>query len=388
MSFREYCEILDSKGKIYAKDIFDSPFLYNFLDIVSAIGSTNPRQILWHAHNGLQKPLCKFCKKPSKWHPDLKTYRTYCCGSCSTSGSSIIYKEQYRKRFGFEHHSQQPNHIEKVKTTNRKRFGFDWYSQSPEGKNRNLQTCNERYNGPAPACSTKIREKIEKTCMKKYGVKSPVESPEIQQKIHASTFSHFGVKYPLQNEAIKTQMVDTWKRTYYSEYTISILDNPESLKNMIIENGPAQTAKILGVCLTTIYVTHNKFGLGLFNSVKSTYELGIESWLDHEKIRYKRNDRKILDGKELDFLLVDHNVAIEFQGDYWHMNPKLFSPNDQHAKRKQTAKEIWNYDKWKFDKCKEKGIYLFQIWESDWIDNTNYMKYSILESVGRKSSFS
>lgn len=56
---------------------------------------------------------------------------------------------------------------------------------------------------------------------------------------------------------------------------------------------------------------------------------------------------------------------IEFQGDYWHMNPKKYGADFYSSKLKKTAKEKWEEDEEKMDLAKGQGYSILQIWESD-----------------------
>jgi hypothetical protein len=62
-------------------------------------------------------------------------------------------------------------------------------------------------------------------------------------------------------------------------------------------------------------------------------------------------------GFELDLLLPDLKLAIEYNGEYWHSeaNPDKFR-----------GKTPLGYHKWKFDTCQKEGIRLAFVWESDW----------------------
>lgn len=64
-----------------------------------------------------------------------------------------------------------------------------------------------------------------------------------------------------------------------------------------------------------------------------------------------RNNRTILNGKELDLYYPDKHIAIEFNGNYWHS--ELFKDNNYHYN--------------KFIQCRDIGITLVSIFESDWI---------------------
>jgi len=68
-----------------------------------------------------------------------------------------------------------------------------------------------------------------------------------------------------------------------------------------------------------------------------------------------------------DFVL-DKKI-IEFNGDYWHMNPKLYEANDYNKSLRKRAHEIWSYDNEKINYIKEEGYDVLVVWESDYHEN-------------------
>lgn len=73
-----------------------------------------------------------------------------------------------------------------------------------------------------------------------------------------------------------------------------------------------------------------------------------------------RNDRSIISPFELDIVIPERKLAIEFNGTYWHsMKPK-------------------GYHKMKVKLCADKGFKLIHIWEIDWINKKDEIK-SMLE---------
>ena len=73
------------------------------------------------------------------------------------------------------------------------------------------------------------------------------------------------------------------------------------------------------------------------------------------------NDRKILNGKEIDIYIPDLNLAFEYDGIFWHNNIN---------------------NSYKFEECKAKGIRLIRITESEWITKNNKIKNFIKSSFG------
>ena len=84
-----------------------------------------------------------------------------------------------------------------------------------------------------------------------------------------------------------------------------------------------------------------------------------------------------------DIYIKKHNLIIEFNGDYWHCNPKKYLPDYIHPHKKKTAKDIWEEDEKRIDKIKKFGYNLEVIWESDFNDLTLLKK--IIRKYERKN---
>ena len=69
----------------------------------------------------------------------------------------------------------------------------------------------------------------------------------------------------------------------------------------------------------------------------------------------------------LDYFIKELNICIEFNGNAWHGNPKLFKPGDHcHPIYKElTARDLQNKDKERIKELKDKGITTHVIWEAD-----------------------
>lgn len=103
------------------------------------------------------------------------------------------------------------------------------------------------------------------------------------------------------------------------------------------------------------------------NNITSTPENEIADFLEQFNFKVKRNDRTVLKGLELDFYIPEKNIAVEFNGLYWHTESR--GKGDK-----------YHYNKWL--KCKEQGVQLIQIWEDDWNRNPEKIKNIINERVG------
>lgn len=61
--------------------------------------------------------------------------------------------------------------------------------------------------------------------------------------------------------------------------------------------------------------------------------------------------------------------VIEFNGDYWHCNPKLYSDDFINKVKQKTAKEIWEYDNIKCKLAEKYNNKVLVIWESEYNEN-------------------
>lgn len=90
-----------------------------------------------------------------------------------------------------------------------------------------------------------------------------------------------------------------------------------------------------------------------------------------------RNDRTILNGYELDIVIPEKKLAFEFDGTYWHMDPRIYKETDINVKLNKTAKEIWDFDNNKIKLCEQLGYKLIRIKEYDWVNDNSNVKQII-----------
>lgn len=102
----------------------------------------------------------------------------------------------------------------------------------------------------------------------------------------------------------------------------------------------------------------------------SSYELEIQDFLKTMNTTFEVSKRNVLNNsKELDIFIPRHNIAIEFNGLYWH--------SEEHGKNNL-------YHLTKTNDCNEKGINLIHIFEDEWLFHKETVK-SKLERMLLKS---
>lgn len=100
----------------------------------------------------------------------------------------------------------------------------------------------------------------------------------------------------------------------------------------------------------------------------SKHEIEI---LERLKPIYDVIPQYIVKGKSYDFYIPKYNLLIEYNGDYWHCNPKKYDKNYFNKKKRLKASDIWEYDKNKVQLSKDNGYNLEVIWESEYKEDHN-----------------
>tara|TARA_B100000035_G_scaffold285668_1_gene269411 strand:+ start:4310 stop:5911 length:1602 start_codon:yes stop_codon:yes gene_type:complete len=103
---------------------------------------------------------------------------------------------------------------------------------------------------------------------------------------------------------------------------------------------------------------------------------------DQKKIKIDGEKIKHVDG-----FSKKENIIIEFHGDLWHGNPKIYNPNDINPVTKKSFGELYNKTIERENNLKDLGYNLIIIWESEWKRGVNAVK-QIQRLFRNKSSVS
>lgn len=136
--------------------------------------------------------------------------------------------------------------------------------------------------------------------------------------------------------------------------TLSILNDPIRLQslNSIEKKSLTRMSKELKVHRKTIRRYMVNHGIDIdYSSTMTIIESDFTDFLIDKKIPFSYRDRSVLKSHEVDFYLPDYNLAIEVCGSYWHS-----SAHDR-------ITETYHYGK--FIECRDKGIKLLTIYDTD-----------------------
>jgi len=104
------------------------------------------------------------------------------------------------------------------------------------------------------------------------------------------------------------------------------------------------------------YNHQSKGELEILNFIKSIYPGEI-----------KCSEKNIIKNKEIDIFIPEKNIAIEYNGLYWHSTK---------------VREDKNYHLYKTIECNKKGIRLIQIFEDEWFNKKDIVKRKITSILG------
>ena len=329
----------------------------------------------------LQPNKCKMCDNKVSLNKNIKNgYKTYCSIECSRKDSTIYSKMKAtnKERYGFENVAKSPTIKNKTIKTNQERYGTDHYIQTKDFKEKSAITQLDKY-GSIYQKTDEFRNIAKNNIdVKKLeaATKKAIENDseyytKIQNKIVITNMEKYGVTNTLQLDvAIKN------KRGYHNNinnllYTdtniqyISRIDYILTLKhntclhtfNIHCDTYYQRKSNNHNICTICNPITHNK----------SIQEDEVYNFLLDNNINCIRHNKDILDGKELDLYNDVYNIAIEYNGLYWHSEQYKDSM----------------YHRNKYDMCIEKNIDLVHIFEDDWVYKKDIVKSILLNKFNK-----
>ncbi len=252
-------------------------------------------------------------------------------------------------------------------------------------KEKARDTCFEKYGGPAPLCDETILNKVKLTNLERRGYDNVSKDPVIIEKIKNIFFDKYG-DYYVRTDEMKEKAKDTCLEKYGTEnynssdeYKKILIDNKSEKLGLDIISYNENTFKIKCDKCEEYYEINNLLLSArlrinnvlcticnpLGSNLSSSYEYDLCDCLTSNGIVFSRNDKNIIPPYHVDIFIPEHNFAIEINGLYWH-SEKFKNKN-------------YHYDKYSL--CKGYGVYLFQIWEDDWIYKKDRIKAFIINRL-------
>ena len=245
-----------------------------------------------------------------------KVFRPYCSRECCNTSElrQQHIKETNLERYGVENVYQSEKIKNKIKATNLQKCGYEFHLQDPKFIQYSQEVKKKKYGSHIPMYMKGVREKIQNTLLRKYNTVS-LSAIHIAHKENLT--KNFFMQHFIENDEFQYNKA----KKYFNCERIFL------------------NRKI------------HEFGLEKYmNFQKSNTEIELFNWIPCDN--KLSNDRKIIYPVELDMILPDYKLAIEYDGVYWH--------SDEYKDK--------NYHLNKTLECNNKGIQLFHIFDTDDID--------------------
>ena len=251
-------------------------------------------------------------------------------------------KKAWKEKYKVDHPMQIKETRDKAKMTLLERYGFDSPLKIQEFKDKYIKTCINRYGVSNPRQTEQAKLAFEKTCMEKYGVSHISKVPEVAAKSREGYIKAC-------RKRIYFQIVDTCIYNnlipLFNEEDFNDESNTEfAFKCENCDEEFTQTrllARLIPECPKCKFLRKSRLERNIFNGVTKFYHKDIIS-----------NNRKLLDGLEIDLYFPEKAFGVELNGVYWHSEDMLG--------------KYYHLDKSNI--AKQKGIKLYHFWETEILD--------------------
>jgi len=286
------------------------------------------------------------------------------------------------KKYGVDHHMNRAEVKEKMKNTMLYKYGVENISQSEDIKLKKEATSLINY-GDTHHNKTDIGKKERKdTCMEKYGVSHFSKTDGYKEKYVSTSLHKYGTINPAQSEEVREKISRTMKDKYGCHYSQQHISHSTleklSDKAWLEENSHksyTEISNILGdITYHTVVYAFDKLGIEYKYAVSSISlaEKEIVAFLESHGLVCQTNVRDMISPKEIDIYVPSLNLAIEYNGLYWHSEV--------------SGKKHTKYHKDKTDACSLLGIKLIHIWDAEWEQKKDLVKGRLLSMCGLGSS--
>jgi very-short-patch-repair endonuclease len=401
----ELNDILFKKGKLVASRCTERYF-NNKLDIKSKILEYTKdfdipfKERIYLSMNGLDKKGVCYCGN----YTNLKTvghgYFNYCSIKCSENNEEKRRKTEQTnlKKFGTKSPAESKIVKEKIVKTNLNKYGVKMTLMDKEVNDKARKTMVKKYGAEYTLSKgSSLIDRVSKTNIEKYGTETPLESENVLNKTRKTLKERYGVEHGLSHPEIYKRTIENMKIKYG-------VDNPmklEEIKNKVqrtkrkkllskyekvgivnLVDNLDDTFTVRNYCdkHSEFVISHHNLGQRVFRykldsrkicsicnkeETSSSIEYKITDILDKYNINYVKNNRKLLEGKEIDIYIPEAKLAIEINGTYWHSD--VYKDDEYHMR--------------KTNLCNSKGVDLFHIWGDQIEFNQNIIESMLLNKL-------
>lgn len=307
-------------------------------------------------------------------------YHDTCSRSCAIKSDKVrtTIKQNNIAKYGIDNPAKLQSVKDKTKQTNLERYGTNYPASNEEVKAKVKETNLTKYGVEYASQLKEVKEKTKSTNLDRYGAAHPLKNPIIYEKVKTTNLDRYGVPHVFHKKAGRrewlTSQRENWWHRRMAELAEIVIPAYEHAAYVDVEAmHPYSCVK----CNTT-FLDHLNNGrvprctkCNPGSQVVSNTEREILAFIEENYTgQIIKNSRNIIKPKELDFYLPAKNLAIEFNGDYWHSFNRL-----------ETKEERYRHA-WKYQECEKQNIQLIQISENEWKEKQAIVKSRLINLLG------
>ena len=250
-----------------------------------------------------------------------------------------------------------------------------------EKKTFNIKTAKYGFCGNTGSCK----------CLVEYqkSIYKPRDMSGAMEKRKTTWLAKYGVDNASKSDQVKQKRLDTMSKRNYTKIYDTLAHNKETRGyNQVLDRVSSEVSPMF---TREEYMGSSR--LNVYNWKCNSCESTIQSHIDYGTIprcikcnpksisigeseikdfimnlgfKVELNNKKLIAPLELDIFIPEKNIAIEYNGVYWHS-----------VKYKSKS-----YHVDKYIKSKEKGIHLIQIFEDEWITKRNIVENRLRNILG------
>ena len=243
-------------------------------------------------------------------------------------------------------------------------------------------TMIERHGVDSPAKSDAIRAKRADTVMERYGGTSPMASQEVRDAVRQSQVTRYGSVEAFQHAvSIKRQQTNTerygattFAGSQVPQDVVARLSDRERCIDMLRDFTVEEIAESLDTTTYTVrkYLTQHNLTDVVSRRKQSSPERMIVEYLQTLGITCQLNDRSIIGPKHLDIYIPQYNLAIEYDGIFYH------SELQGRGRRYHSDKTV---------ACNKAGVRLIHVFSSEWEMKRSLVLSRIANAVSQCESY-
>jgi hypothetical protein len=307
-------------------------------------------KVLLYLLNLKETPKCPVCGKSVKFKGSIsKGFSNTCSIVCSNKHSEVLEKKREIYQSA-KFKELKKKSIEKTKQTKLEKYGDKNYNNQKKCKETNLN----KYGVICVFQNEKIKKRIKETNLRKYGV------------THLSKDKNYQLN---KAKKIKETSDFKFKKIIAKNLRISSDDIVIDGDHLIVSNYCQKHQEFK--------ISKNNYQSRLrlnVNQCTECYPISdLRSISEREVLTYIRDslndqtiDKGCIENKEIDVFISNKNLAIEYDGLYWHSN--------------KYVDKKYHLDKTEL--CEKQNIQLLHIFEDEWIFKRDIVKSIINNKLG------